>query len=86
MEYNKTFRLMEAYSKLSKIERRIIKELFEVSGFKGSISDLARLIETDISNTRKALLHLEKIGVIFRDKKLMFILFDWLDKLANWEA
>lgn len=86
MEYNKTFKLMEAYSKLGKLERRIIKELVEVEGFKGSVTDLARLIETDISNTRKALLHLEKIGVIFRDKKLMFILFNWLDKLANWEA
>ena len=62
--YGKTFMLMKAYSRLPKLERDIIEHLFETDVLDCTYSSMAKMLDSDISNLRKSLLRLEKLGVI----------------------
>lgn len=87
--YVKTFSLMKEYAKLPKLDREIIELLFEKIVLDCTYSSLSKLLNSDISNTRKSLLRLEKFGVVFivkekthkRFKPMVacFLIDGWMD-------
>lgn len=62
--YEKTFQLCQAYHFLGVQEAAIIDVLFEANRFYGDYSEMGRRIGRNASNTRKAILNLEKMGLV----------------------
>lgn len=63
MNYEKTFELAKAYAQLGVKERKIMECLFE-KDFMGSYSELAKMLNIDVSNLRNALKYLEALGIV----------------------
>lgn len=63
--YTNTFSLMKAYSRLPKLDREIVEILFDTDVLDCTYTSLARKLNADISNTRKSLLRLQKLGVVY---------------------
>lgn len=97
-DYYKTFNLCKAYANLGIRKQRIIEFLFSVDAFTGTYTeftkqliknqDLQLSIKQNISNIRKDLKYLEEnniihIGNAVKNKKLIFLLDDWMNSLVN---
>lgn len=68
--YRYTFHLMKAYQKLGAQKCRIISFLFERDVYHGGYTDLTfdlGMNTTSVSNVRKAVIELSKIGVLYID-------------------
>lgn len=65
-DYGETYTLMRKFRELTKQEVRIMDYLIKMDVFEGTYSELAKAIgdETLCSNVRKALLHLQSMGIV----------------------
>lgn len=65
-DYGETYTLMRKFRELTKQEVRIMDYLMKMDVFEGTYSELAKAIgdETLCSNVRKALLHLQSMGIV----------------------
>ena len=87
--YKQTFSLMKEYSKLPKLDRKIVELLFDTSVLDCTYSSLAKLLDEDVANVRNAILRLEKLGIVFivkekthkRFKPMVacFLIDGWMD-------
>lgn len=92
-EYEKSFEIMKRFARLPKIERNIVELLFEHDSLDCTYSSLANMLKMDIPNVRNALLHLEKLGVVYivkekthkRYKPMVacFLIDDWMNYLLQ---
>lgn len=97
-DYYKTFNLCKAYANLGIRKQRIIEFLFNVDAFEGTYTeftkqliknqDLQLSIKQNISNIRKDLKCLEENNIIYirndiKNKKLIFLMDDWMNSLVN---
>ena len=95
--YNETYQLMRKFHDLGKCEVQIFDYLFEHSVVEITYAELTKVIgQTDTSNVRKAILRLEKMGLVcivrkydedeaskYRNNpmKACFIVDGWLERL-----
>lgn len=89
MNYKQTFSLMKEYSKLPKLDRKIVELLFDISVLDCTYSSLAKLLNADVANARNALLRLERLGIIyivkekthqrFKPMVACFLIDGWMD-------
>lgn len=94
-DYGETYTLMRKFRDLTKQEVRIMDYLMKIDVFEGTYSELAKAIgdETLCSNVRKALLHLQSMGIVnivnvyYEDEaknhksnpmKACFIVYGWM--------
>lgn len=65
-DYGETYTLMRKFRELTKQEVRIMDYLMKMDVFEGTYSELTKAIgdETLCSNVRKALLHLQSMGIV----------------------
>lgn len=71
LDYRTTFQLMKAYHKLGVQKCRIVEFLYDRSVFHGGYTDLTfalGLNRGNVSNIRKAVIELSKIGVVYLDR------------------
>lgn len=102
--YEDTFEAMCAFQLLGSLKCRIVKFLFERENYKGTFSsltvDLGMDKEKNVSNVRKALIQLERMGLVYIHYKsgydddgnhvgrsrmqFCFLMDGWLDYLLTW--
>lgn len=94
-DYQNVWQLMKAYRSLTKQEAMIMEYLWN-NGAEITYSKLAKELNIDASNIRKALLHMEEIGIICIVRKYnkkehkknnsmtaCFIVDGWMDNLLT---
>lgn len=87
--YEKTFRICQAYHSLGVQEAAIIDVLFGANRFSGDYTEMGRHIGRSASNTRKAILHLEKMGLVCVKRggagrmTICFLIDGWMDALIK---
>ena len=100
-DYKQTYNLMRKFNELSATEIRIMDYLMQTDVAKLTYSELTEVIGLDkrkmVSNVRKAILHLQKIGIVCIVNKYTederkaysnpmtacFIVDGWMDNLLN---
>ena len=86
-DYKKTFELCKKFHELGEIEVLVIDSLFDFRVRYITFTDLAKEIGKDVSNVRKAVLNLEKMGIVYigmaHGTRFMFIVDDWMNTLLN---
>ena len=86
-DYQKTYDLCRKFWDLGAIEVLVLDALFPYPAREISYSELAKEIGKDTSNTRKAVLNLERMGIVFigmdHGKRYMFIIDDWMNTLLS---
>ena len=85
--YRNTFSMMRAYSQLSSLDREIIALLFKTNVLQCTYTSLAKMLYADLSNTRKAVLRLRRLGIVFMVKdetKKVFKPMTACGLVSNW--
>lgn len=66
-----TYNICRKFWDLGIVEITVLDHIYEFGEFHGSYSDLGRKIGKDVSATRKAVLKLESIGVLYVEKEMI---------------
>ena len=89
-DYQKTYDLCRKFHELGSIEVLVMDALFPYSSREITFTQLAKEIGKDTSNTRKAVLNLERMGIVCVGKhngtSHMFIVDDWMNTLLNMKS
>ena len=81
VSYDDFLTCVNAMMQLNKHETIVFRFLSDTDIFRGNFSDLAKQLKIDVSNLRKAVLHLEKLGIVYigykpqRARKTVYCIF-----------